>query len=624
MFAMRLTVGEFIDGASSLWKDMQGGYKAAFGCRAGESEVNSWRNSYPALAEVLAAAPAVRVCQIFLEYGMPSSFCRADALIAGLDAKGYRSAVVVELKQWEARSVLADGHNLKVGGETHLHPSEQALGYRDYLADLSEAFVDTPCSLRSCAYLHNTTSAAARHLIVRPFDKLTELSPLFTSDLKSEMGGWLAQVLVDRPDSRYLTELESGIAKVSKNLFDTVARAVRDEPAWTLLDEQRAAYNQIRDLVDRNDGEPHVVLVSGGPGTGKSVIAMQLMGELSRRNIPTVHVTNSKSFTTVMQSLIQQKGNRVWGTSAVAGLFRLSHSWVKRKDRFDVTICDEAHRFRRSTNLFPYLVSRRPQAEEILENTRVLVAFLDEKQILRRAEEGTVDYFRQCAAAVGIRPENVHGPIELTAQFRCAGSNEFIRALDSALYEGKPLGFSHENFEVTVQDSPEAMEEYLQENIRNGYTARVVAGFCWEWSDPKKDGSLVDDVRLGSWSRAWNRKATRSSYPPGEHPYTLWANRKVGQLEEVGCIYSAQGFEFDYVGVIWGKDLVRRGDEWVAHPEESFDSELQPRGRAIDPAEALPLLKNAYRVLCSRGMRGCSIYCEDEETRGYIRKALTQ
>lgn len=256
-----------------------------------------------------------------------------------------------------------------------------------------------------------------------------------------------------------------------------------------------------------------------------------------------------------------------------------------------------------------------------MENVRILVAFIDEKQILRKAEQGMVEYFRRCALNVGVKPQNIHGPIELTAQFRSAGNSDFVKALDAALYHDRPLGFTHRNFEVTTYARIGAMEDYLQDKIYQGYSARLVAGFCWPWSDPCTDGSLVQDVVIGGWARAWNRKADGST-TAATHPYTQWAMRKHEQLSEVGCIYSTQGFEFDYIGAIWGPDLVWRNDRWIAQPEHSCDGEMKRGQRPIASEIALPLLKNAYRVLCSRGLRGCAVYCGDEETLAYLRRAL--
>lgn len=276
---------------------------------------------------------------------------------------------------------------------------------------------------------------------------------------------------------------------------------------------------------------------------------MQLLGELCRREIPSVHITNSKSFTTIMRSLIQRKRDRMWGSRAVEGLFRLSHNWVRRKDAFEVAICDEAHRFRRSTDMYPFLISKRPQAEEIMEHVRIMVAFVDEKQRLRIAEEGTLNYFTDCALDVGIKPHHIHGPIELKTQFRYAGNDQFTKSLDKALYEDRSEGFKHQHFQFGVFDSIMDLENELKQKINRGFSARLVAGFCWPWSDPDRNGNLIPDVRIGSWSRPWNRRS-RGVERANEHPYTIWARGLSDPLEQVGCIYSIQGFEFDYIGVI--------------------------------------------------------------------------
>jgi hypothetical protein len=268
-------------------------------------------------------------------------------------------------------------------------------------------------------------------------------------------------------------------------------------------------------------------------------------------------------------------------------------------------------------------MSERPQAKEIMECVRILVAFIDEKQILRREEQGTVTYFRECARGVGVSDRNLHGPIPLQAQFRCAGNAQFVKILDGVLYhEGGLQPFNHPHFDVRVHDTIGKMEEYLNGKIALGYSSRLVAGFCWEWSDAQPEGTLVPDVVLDGWARPWNRKAEEGrKYAADHHPYTLWARRKAEQLGEIGCIYSTQGFEFDYIGVIWGTDLVWRRGDWVPQPANSHDRELQGN-RGLDRDTAAHLLRNAYRVLCTRGMRGCSIYCQDQETRDYLRMAF--
>jgi hypothetical protein len=602
---------------------MQANFQLRHGYRAGASEVRSWRNSLPRLAGVLGRVDDLANCRIYLEYEMPSSSARADAVIVGMNGAGRRAAVVVELKQWD-RSVVPAGSNIRVGGEVRPHPSDQALGYREYLEDLSAAVVRQGASVASCAFLHNLDLHGVSLLRSGSFAKLTSISPLFGGLDEEAMAAWLAGLITGPPESSFIQDMDAGEVAVSKPLFEYVSRAVQEEPAWVLLDGQRAAYNLILDIVGAGDGEKHVVMVEGGPGTGKSIVAMQLMGELCRREIPTVHITNSKSFTTVMRSLVTTNRSKVWGSKAVEGLFRLSHAWVKNPARYRVAICDEAHRFRMSTDLFPYLASPRPQIDEILENVDVVAAFLDEKQMLRRAESGSVDYFTQAAARAGVPRRNVHGPVILDSQFRSAGSADFVAALDRTIYESSAQPFTHGRFESGVAASVEELTESLQARRAEGNSVRLVAGFCWPWSNPNADGSLPADVVVGSWSRPWNAKAVRSSYPPASHPYTIWARRLADPLSEIGCIYSAQGFEFDYVGVLWGADLIWRG-RWVAAPEASHDVELtggRSRSRRATQETAERLIKNAYRVLSTRALRGVYFYAVDKETNEHLRAAF--
>jgi uncharacterized protein len=624
MYLQKMSVGDFIDKADSLYDSLADSYKTHFRMSTSPSEINSWKRSLPALAKSLSHSTSLnlRSATIYLEYQMPSSSCRADVLIVGSDADRKRSGVVLELKQWDCNQVHPSNDLVMVGGQEHLHPSEQALSYRDYMTDLSKAFATKGSSMRSLAFMHNCIASTAVDLRSNQFAKLTEVSPLYTGDETRKLLGLVDAQIVGSPDPFFEDDLDEEVAVVNKSLFQAVAKAIKLERSWTLLDEQLIAYHKIMDILNRNDGEKHLILVQGGPGTGKSAIAMQAMGDLCRKQIKTVHVTNSSSFTTVIKSLIMKKGDRMWSSAAVEALFKLSHNFIKLRDNFEVAICDEAHRFRKTTNMRPFLYSNRPQADELFEHVRVVVAFTDEKQILRRAEEGTVKYFTESALRSGVEPKNIHGPIELVAQFRCAGSKDFVDNLDRILYEGESQKFRHEAFETKVFSSPELLEQALKEKLDTGYSARLVAGFCWKWSDPNEDNTLAQDVKVGTWERAWNRKAEAKKYPPASHPYTLWANRSADQLSEVGCIYSVQGFEFDYIGVIWGPDLVWRNDRWIPTPSASCDSEMKSGRGVTAPEVADRLLKNAYRVLCSRGIRGCYIHATDKETLDHLAKSF--
>ena len=287
----------------------------------------------------------------------------------------------------------------------------------------------------------------------------------------------------------------------------------------------------------------------------------------------------------------------------------------------DALILDEAHRIRETS------VSRwtraehrtgRPQIEELLAAARVPVFLLDEFQVVRPGEQGTVEDIAEHAAAQGLSVERIH----LDAQFRCGGSQEYVlwvkRLLD--LEPGGPIPWIGDpHFEVQVVDSPAEMEAHLEAKLADGYSARMAAGYCWPWSDPRPDGTLVPDVQLGDWRRPWNLKGDRSV--GGAPAAALWATDPAG-FGQVGCVYTAQGFEYDYAGVILGPDLVWRDDRWVAVRGANKDPDFRNRTKVSDQAFDR-LVRNVYKVLLTRGMRGVAIYSPDEESRDYLRGLLS-
>ncbi|MDG6970623.1 MAG: DUF2075 domain-containing protein, partial [Nitrososphaerota archaeon] len=163
--------------------------------------------------------------------------------------------------------------------------------------------------------------------------------------------------------------------------------------------------------------------------------------------------------------------------------------------------------------------------------------------------------------------------------------------------------------------SPEQLEAAIKAQVDQGFTGRVTAGYCWHWSLPDQNGNLKDDVVIGDYRRPWDARPEAKKLAPGIPKATLWADDPNG-INQVGCVYNAQGFEFDYVGVIFGPDLRYNFDlqRWEGHPEDSHDSTVRSsRDRFVD------LVKNTYRVLLTRGMKGCYVHFMDKDTERFIR-----
>jgi DUF2075 family protein len=263
------------------------------------------------------------------------------------------------------------------------------------------------------------------------------------------------------------------------------------------------------------------------------------------------------------------------------------------------------------------LRSNLEQIEELLRAAKVCVFFIDDVQVVRPNEIGSVEYIRRHAQAMNC---NIF-EYELQAQFRCSGSEAFVNWIDNTLgirRTANVLWEGNESFDFGIFDSPKELEEAIRKKAKDGYTARMTAGFCWKWSNPNPDGTLVEDVIIGEYRRPWNAKPEAARLAKRIPKASLWAYLP-GGMEQIGCIYTAQGFEFDYVGVIFGKDLVYRfaQQEWVGDKKQSHDTVVKRSGDKF-----VSLVKNTYRVLLSRGMRGCYVHFMDKETENFIRSRM--
>jgi len=286
---------------------------------------------------------------------------------------------------------------------------------------------------------------------------------------------------------------------------------------------------------------------------------------------------------------------------------------------FDVLICDEAHRIREtSDDRFTRKDDRadRAQVDELISAAKVSVFFIDDLQVVRPGEIGSAELIRASAERLGADLDE----FELETQFRCQGSDTYVSWIENTLELRRTpdvIWNPDEEFDFDVVDSPHELEAIIREKAAEGFTARLTAGFCWPWSSPNPDGSLVDDVVIGDWRMPWNAKPDSGRLAKGIPKSNFWAIDPAG-IDQVGCIYTAQGFEFDHVGVIFGRDLVYRPREgWVGQIEHSHDSQIR-RNLKRSAVPFTDLVKHAYRVLLTRGLLGCYVYFEDATTRDFF------
>jgi len=585
------------------------------GRRPSASEYRSWERSIPALRADLVSAGLSDV-ELLFEYQLPLTSKRADVVLAGQHPKtGGPSYLVVELKQWSHAERFEDSDTLvrieQYGERPVTHPVLQVRDYCDYMLDFTAVLADAPSSLAGAVYLHNATDDGVADLFRLPGDRL---GSVFTGQRRGEFQEFLrSRFAVGQSGASYADALLSSRIAPSKQLLAVAADEVQRREMFVLLDEQRDAYNYVLHAVGRarQANEKTTVIISGGPGSGKSVIALSLLGELSRQGRTVIHATGSRSFTHTLRKVAGARAPRV------KKMFQYFNSFMAAEpNSLEVLILDEAHRIREtSVNRWTKAEYRsgRPQIDELIAAARVPVFLLDEFQVVRPGELGTVEDIEKNAHARGIRVEKIN----LDAQFRCGGSEEYLLWVQRllGLTPGGPIPWIGDpHFDVEVVESPEEMEASLQTRIEDGYSGRIAAGYCWPWSNPTRDGTLVRDVQIGAWSRPWNLKGDRSV--GGAPAAALWATDPAG-FDQVGCVYTAQGFEYDYAGVIFGPDLVWRDGGWVMVRSANKDPDFRNRIK-VDDSQADRLIRNVYKVLLTRGMRGVAIHSVDPQTNAQL------
>lgn len=597
------------------------------GYHASKSELTSWRNSLQQMSNVFSIAQ-LGPQGVIVELQLPLTSKRLDVMVAGQQIRAQAgqardAAVIIELKQWSHvdESGLTDHVAVAFAGgapKDTLHPSAQVSRYEDFLLDMSECFASGAVSLTSLAFLHNLdrTDTGAAPLYDKKFEAILQRSPIYAKDQFEDLANYLKLTVGDGKDASLAQRITGSEYRPSKKLLDHVAAVISNEKAFVLLDEQVTAFTAVSDALRRasKTSKRSTFIIKGGPGTGKSLIALQLLASAAAQGNTVAHATGSRAFT---EGLRKRVGSRA------GALMKYFNSFMKKAEPFDLLVADEAHRIREtSANQWTKKEDRGgSQIEELLDAGIITAFFIDDRQVVRPGEVGSTALIREASERLG-RPVFEY---DLSAQFRCGGSQAYVQWVDRLLgiadSGDEILDTVESGFDFSVVDTPQQLEAVVHGALKEGQSSRLVAGFCWEWSDPNTDGTLRDDVVVGSWSRPWNAKPTAGRLAPGIPSSNGWAIDPQG-VHQVGCVYTAQGFEFDRVGVIWGDDLVwRDGHGWIAQAEQSHDSVVK-RADKKDPVFYRRLIAQTYRVLLTRGMSGCTVTFTDAETKRFVQSRI--
>jgi hypothetical protein len=590
-----------------------------FGFNPSESEQRSWRSSLWAINNIFTVAK-FEDHGIFLEYQLPLSSKRLDCMICGRDKEGKDNAVIIELKQWEKCDISNSEKVVTwVGGGNRevLHPSVQVGQYKTYLEENHTVFYETdPISLNACSYLHNYIIKSDDPIISNQFDDTLEKFPLFSSNDVNNLSNYLKERLNLGNGMAVLERVQKSKYGPSKKLLQQISKVIKENERYTLLDNQLVAFDKVMNLVcyGLNKKKKSVVIIKGGPGTGKSVIAINLLAELSRMGLNAQYATGSKAFTETLRKTIGKGG---------FDQVKYFNTYINAEPNVvDVLVADESHRIRiTSNNMYTprEKKSNLPQVEELINVAKVPVFFIDDRQNVRPGEIGSCNYIRENAERLGC---NVH-EYQLDIQFRCQGSDKFVQWVNNTLGVTKTAeaiwDTKNSEFDFQIVNSPHELYKKIKEkNDVEPNSARLVAGFCWKWSNPNPDGSLVKDVVIDDFAMTWEGKEGGRKLAPDVPPASLWPYDPRA-VTQIGSIYTIQGFEFDYVGVIIGKDIIYNFEtnKWEGHPENSADSVVKR-----DKDKFIDLVKNSYRVLLSRALKGCYVYFVDKETEKFFRSRM--
>lgn len=585
------------------------------GQKSSPAEILSWENSMLYMNNVLSDEAIPNNAGVAIEYKIPTSSKRVDFILTGTNEAQSEVAIIVELKQWDKIQTTNEDGIVEtfVGGGVRrvTHPSYQAWSYARLIKDFSEVVQNENIEIIPCAYLHNYVQDTA---ISDPFyEEYLEKAPLFLRKESGDLTNFIKKFIKYGDQKNTLFKIDNGKIKPSKSLADSLNSLLKGNQEFVMIDEQKLIFEQALTLSKQtNSKNKKVLIVEGGPGTGKSVVAINLLVAITKLNKLTQYITRNSAPRQVYESKLAGSFKK----SHISNLFSGSGSFHSVKSGlFDALIVDEAHRLNEKSGMFKN--QGENQVKEIINAANFSVFFIDEDQKVTIHDIGEKEEIRKWAIKAGAEVFET----ALTSQFRCNGSDGYLAWLDNALQIKETANTTLEDidYDLRVMNSPASLRDSIYEKNKINNKARMVAGYCWKWLS--KNNPLVNDIVFPDFdfSAQWNLSDDGM----------LWIIKEES-VKEVGCIHTCQGLEVDYIGVIIGPDLIVRNGKVITDASKRASEDSSVRGykklMKEDPEAAKSLvdkiIKNTYRTLMTRGQKGCFIYSTDQETNEYFNNLL--
>lgn len=606
MLAYCSKISQFLKDVSTghIEKIIEQGFETSFGHRTSPAELRSWKNSLLALSNVLNNPRMPKDVGVGVEFQIPKTSKRIDIILSGVNSDGELTSVIIELKQWESASKTSMDGIVKTfigGGYRNVsHPSYQVWSYSQLLRDFAAVVEEKSIQTHPCSYLHNM--AHLGDLANECYSEHVSNAPMFTGLDGHMLLEFILSHLVKGDSCETIQLLSNSEIAPSKSLADALKGMIEGNEEFVLLDEQKVVFERALSMASHLDSK-QVYIVRGGPGTGKSVLAINLLSRLVSEQLNARYITKNAAPRAVYESRLSGHMRK----TRISALFTGSGSFVNTpSDDYDVLVVDEAHRLNAKSGLYGNLGEN--QIKEIINSSKLSIFFIDEYQKIHIRDVGSEELIRSYASELGA----IVYDDDLVSQFRCGGSDGYLAWVDNTL-ERKATANVHidsKQIDFQVFDNPADLHAAIRSKNDSGQKSRVVAGYCWDWvskKDPQKDDIILSN---GAFSAKWNLT---------EHG-SLWIE-KDESIDEVGCIHTCQGLELDYVGVIIGPDLRCNDGVIITDVSNRSKSDASIRGlkkmMKEDPSKAVVLgrdiVLNTYRTLLTRGMKGCYVYCTDPE-----------
>lgn len=581
--------------------------------KTASNEFMSWMNSMQYMYKVMEDKSIPDESMIAIEYRIPNSNKRVDFIVSGEDQMGRESAVVIELKQWQKMEKVESKEaivktNLHGRNVETIHPSYQAWSYVSMIEDYNEDVRKYKINLKPCAYLHNYRLKDNDDLVNECYEYYIDKAPVFTRGDTDRLSKFISKYIKKgNPDVLY--HIDHGRIVPSKSLQDSLSSMLRGNQEFTLIDDQKVVFERALEIVKKEE-KKKVYIVHGGPGTGKTVLTINMLVAILNMDQNVMYVTkNSAPREVYRKKLTDGKYRKAY----IDNLFKGSGSFTEAiSDDFDCLIVDEAHRLNEKSGMFQNLGEN--QVKEIINAAKTSIFFVDDFQMVTTKDIGSTNEIKKwCRYFDAEVYEDT-----LLSQFRCNGSDSYLSWIDNVLEINLEATDDFDfDYDIRICDSPEEVRELILEKNKINNKSRMVAGYCWNWIKEGKNNSDIHDIQIGDFEMSWNLGSS-----------STWAIDPES-VNEIGCIHTCQGLEFDYVGVIIGEDL--RYDDGIitdftkrARTDQSLKGlkglYKKNKEEALEIADRI--IKNTYRTLLTRGQKGCYIYCVDKDLQEYLKSRL--